>query len=163
LFDAQGQPVGIDAARTAADMETARALFRAYAASLDFSLCFQGFDDELRSLPGEYAPPRGALLLARRGGEAIGCVALRPLAEAAHCEMKRLYIAPAARGLGLGRQLVAAILVEGKRLGYSHMRLDTVGHAMQRAIGLYRDFGFHEIPAYTHNPLPDVIYMERTL
>ncbi|MCW5729892.1 MAG: GNAT family N-acetyltransferase [Alphaproteobacteria bacterium] len=158
-------PCRIVPARSRADIAAARTLFEAYAASLDFSLCFQDFDRELKSLPGEYAPPRGALLLARReeGGAAIGCVALRPLTEAGVAEMKRLYLAPEARGLGVGRRLVQEIVDEARRLGYRTMKLDTVAGSMQAAIGLYRDFGFHETAPYTHNPQPDVIYMERTL
>lgn len=158
-------PCRIVHARSRRDIAAARTLFEAYAASLDFSLCFQNFEQELNALPGDYGPPRGALLLAQglEGGKALGCVALRPLAEAGVAEMKRLYLVPEARGLGVGRRLVQSIVDEGRRLGYRAMKLDTVAGSMQAAIGLYRDFGFHETAPYTHNPQPDVIYMERTL
>src|SRR6478672_110087 len=100
------------------DVEETRALFREYAASLPFTLDFQGFDRELAELPGPYAPPRGALLLAR----GAGCVGLRPLDDAT-CELKRLYVRPPARGTGLGRRLVEAIVAEARRLGYARVRL----------------------------------------
>jgi putative acetyltransferase len=103
------------------DLEEIRTLFREYAASLPFALDFQNFDRELAELPGAYAPPRGALLLAR----GAGCVGLRPIDETI-CEMKRLYVRPSARGTGLGRRLAEAVVAEARRLGYLHMRLDTV-------------------------------------
>ena len=106
-------------------MAEARRLFLAYAESLDFDLCFQGFDAELRGLPGDYAEPAGRLLLAEREGRGVGCVALRPLGDDA-CEMKRLYLEPSERGTGLGRRLAFAIIAEGRSIGYRCMRLDTV-------------------------------------
>ena len=148
--------------RSAADLAAAAQLFRDYAASLDFSLCFQDFDRELAELPGAYAPPRGTILLAREDGVPVGVVALRPLG-ADICEMKRLYLAPASRGGGLGRQLVLAIIAAARQRGYRAMRLDTVQSSMPAAIALYRALGFREIPAYTHNPLPDVLYLELAL
>ena len=135
------------AAATAADVADVRGLFEAYAASLEIDLGYQGFAAELAGLPGSYAPPAGALLLARdAAGPALGCVALRPLADAGVCEMKRLYVAPAARGLGLGAALVAAILAEARRIGYREIRLDTLP-TMASAIALYRRAGFAEIGA----------------
>ncbi|HUN50071.1 MAG TPA: N-acetyltransferase [Candidatus Sulfotelmatobacter sp.] len=149
-------------ATSAADIAAAKQLCLDYARGLDFSLSFQEFDAEMAGFPGEYAPPGGALLLGRRHGSTVGVVALRPLASGI-CEMKRLYLVPEARRSGLGRQLVVAVIEEARRLGYRTMRLDTVEHAMRAAISLYRSLGFREIPAYTVNPLPDVLYMELKL
>jgi carbonic anhydrase len=136
-------------------------IFREYAAWLKVDLCFQGFEDELRTLPGAYARPRGRLLLARDGAEIAGAVALRPL-EGDVCEMKRLYVRPAWRGRGLGRRLAAAVIAQGRDAGYARMRLDTLAF-MAEATRLYRSLGFSEIPAYYHNPLEGVLYLERRL
>src|SRR5689334_18520421 len=106
------------------ELDSVRGLMRAYADSLPFDLDFQGFDRELAELPGDYAPPRGALLVARVDGDLGGCVALRPF-DGDVCEMKRLFVAPAVRGAGLGRMLARAIVDEARRLGYTRMRLDT--------------------------------------
>jgi GNAT superfamily N-acetyltransferase len=133
------------------DLADAVALFRAYAAALDVDLGFQGFEQELAELPGAYAQPQGALLLARgEDGGALGCIALRRLDESA-CEMKRLYVRPAARGTGLGRALVAAVLAEATRLGYREVKLDTLPQ-LDAAIALYRGFGFQPIPPYGDHP-----------
>jgi putative acetyltransferase len=143
------------------DMETVRALFLEYGRSLNFDLCFQGFEQELASLPGCYAQPRGQILLAIDGNDAAGVVALRPL-EQDICEMKRLYVRRAWRGRDVGRRLARAIIDEGKRRGYRAMRLDT--HAsMISAITLYRGLGFREIPPYYDNPLTGFHYCERAL
>ena len=139
------------------DVDEARALFREYAASLPFALDFQGFDRELAEFPGDYAPPRGALLLAR----GAGCVGLRPL-DATTCELKRLYVRPPARGTGLGRRLAEAIIAEGRRLGYQRMRLDTVP-GMAAALSLYAELGFREIPPYRTNPNPGAVFLELEL
>ena len=143
------------------ELGEARALFREYAASLDFDLGFQGFEEELADLPGEYGPPRGGLLLARQGPWGAGCVALRPI-DAATCEMKRLYVRPAFRGTGAGRALAQAVLDEARRIGYRAMRLDTVP-AMLGAIALYRALGFVPIAPYRHNPLPGAMFFEKLL
>ncbi|HEX4678043.1 MAG TPA: GNAT family N-acetyltransferase [Gaiellaceae bacterium] len=138
-------------------VDEVRELFHEYAASLSFALDFQDFDRELDELPGAYAPPRGALLLAR--GE--GCVALRPIDETT-CEMKRLYVRPSVRGTGLGRCLAEAIVAEARTLGYSHMRLDTVPE-MDAAQSLYARLGFREIPPYRPNPVPGARFLELEL
>jgi GNAT superfamily N-acetyltransferase len=139
----------------------ARALFEEYAAGLGVDLSFQGFEEELRTLPGDYAPPRGVLLLAVEAEGPLGCVALRAVDEET-AEMKRLYLRPAARGRGLGRQLAEAILAEASRLGYRRVRLDTLP-GMESAQSLYLALGFHEIPAYRFNPVPGTRFLERDL
>ena len=143
------------------DLACARRLFAEYAASLPFDLSFQDFERELAGLPGAYALPSGALLLAMDGEAPAGCVALRPLAPDV-CEMKRLYVRPSHRGTGLGRKLVDAILREGLALGYARMRLDTVP-GMEAAIALYRARGFREIPPYRENPIPGALFLEADL
>lgn len=149
-------------ATTPDQIQQARELFLEYAKSLGFSLCFQGFDEEVKSLPGAYAPPGGRLLLARCAGRAAGCVALRPLDEGI-CEMKRLYVRPAERGKSLGRMLVDRVIAEARQIGYQRMRLDTIESSMQDAIALYRRKGFQEIPAYRENPIPGALYLELVL
>lgn len=143
------------------DMDSVRALLREYQTALNVDLCFQGFEEELGTLPGAYARPRGRLLLVKGAGETAGVVAVRPL-EGDICEMKRLYVRPKWRGHGLGRRLANEAIGEAAWAGYRHMRLDTLG-IMQEAIGLYRSLGFSEIPAYYNNPLADVLYLERAL
>lgn len=138
-----------------------RALFREYADSLGFDLAFQDFEAELRSLPGDYAPPAGRMLLATDGAAVAGCVGLRPLAEGV-CEMKRLYVRPAFRGCGAGRDLAEAIVREARSIGYRHMRLDTVPW-MKAAIALYKALGFVEIEAYRHNPIEGAKFLELAL
>ena len=137
------------------------ALFEDYAASLDISLDFQGFDAELAALPGDYRPPRGGLLLAMVAGQPAGCVAMRPL-EPGVCEMKRLYVRPAFRGLSLGRLLVGEICERGRCAGYAAMRLDTLP-SMAGALAVYRSSGFRDIGPYCFNPHAGAVFLEKTL
>jgi ribosomal protein S18 acetylase RimI-like enzyme len=149
----------IRAAVSPADIAQAILLFRAYAASLPIDLAYQDFEDELASMPGKYAPPAGTILLARTANEAaIGCVALRPLDPSGCCEMKRLYVSPQGRGLGLGRALVNAVISEAERIGYREMRLDTLP-GMNEAISLYHRSGFREIAPYYDTPVVGTIFM----
>lgn len=143
-------------------IEQVRELFLEYADSLGFSLCFQGFDDELKNLPGSYAPPRGRLLLACDNRIPAGCVALRSLGDNI-CEMKRLYVRPGYRGRGVGRMLVDRIIAEARLIGFERMRLDTIASTMMDAIALYRRRGFKEIPAYRENPIAGALYLELVL
>jgi putative acetyltransferase len=144
-----------------AQVDEVRELLRAYAASLPFALDFQDFDHELVDLPGRYAPPGGALLVAQIDGVLAGCVALRPL-TADTCEMKRLFVHPTARGLGLGRGLATAIVAEARRLGYARMRLDTTP-GMEPAQVLYAELGFVETVPYTTNPVRGTRFLELEL
>jgi ribosomal protein S18 acetylase RimI-like enzyme len=142
-----------------ADMDAARALFREYAAALGVDLCFQNFAQELADLPGAYAPPRGCLLFAERNGERLGCVALRPLEDyEATGEVKRLYVRPEARGLGVGRALAQAVIERARALGYRELKLDTLA-TMHEAQALYASLGFRECEAYYANPLGGTVYM----
>ncbi len=161
---AAGHPAALEIGYAAApgQIEQIRELFLEYAQSLGFSLCFQGFDQELAGLPGDYAPPEGRLLLATYGGKIAGCVALHKL-ERDICEMKRLYVRPAFRGTGAGRALAERILAEARQIGYSRMRLDTVAGKMDAAIALYRRLGFREIQPYRENPIAGALYMELAL
>jgi len=148
-------------AQTSSHMDQIRTLFREYEQFLNVDLCFQGFEEELAGLPGKYAPPDGALFLALKDQETAGCVAVRPL-ETGICEMKRLYIRPSCRGLGLGKELAETIISEAEDLKYRLMRLDTL-ETLTEAMGLYHSMGFRRTSAYYHNPLQDVIYWERAL
>ena len=151
----------IRAAASKDDWVEARRLFEEYAASLGFDLAFQDFDREIASLPGDYASPQGAILLAEDDSGVAGCVALRPFADET-CEMKRLYVRPAHRGSGLGKLLAEAVLAEARVRGYRSMRLDTVP-GMEAAMALYRSLGFREIGPYRANPIPGALFMEREL
>jgi putative acetyltransferase len=143
------------------DVQVVRALFAEYGRSLGIDLSFQDFQKELETLPGKYSPPDGTVILAFHEGTPRGCVALRKIDQNT-CEMKRLYVRPDARGLGVGRDLVRRILEEARVRGYAAMRLDTLP-VMKSAVSLYRSFGFREIPPYIFNPIPGALYMERNL
>jgi epoxyqueuosine reductase len=143
------------------DVEQAKTLLLEYADSLGFDLSFQDFDGELRILPGDYAHPKGCLLLATYGGRITGCAALRPLEEGI-CEMKRLYVRPEFRGLGIGRALAEAIIKQARELGYSRMRLDTVP-SMETARALYVSLGFEPTDSYRYNPIEGAVFMELKL
>lgn len=155
-------PIDLIQATLPEDIEQARSLFVQYGDSLGFSLCFQSFDEELKNLPGAYAPPSGRLLLARCRGHAAGCVALRRL-EAGICEMKRLYVRPDDRGLGLGRMLAERLIAEARSIGYERMCLDTIESAMSDAVQLYRRLGFREIPPYSVIPIESALWFELLL
>ena len=147
------------------DLDEVRAIVREYAEGLGVDLCFQQFDEELATLPGEYAAPRGALLLARVDGELAGCCALRPLDAADYsnaAEMKRLYVRKAFRGFGLGRQLAEAALDAARQAGYACVLLDTLDD-MEAARALYEELGFEDIPPYYHNPVAGAHYLKADL
>jgi ribosomal protein S18 acetylase RimI-like enzyme len=153
----------IEPVRSSDDLAAAVALFQAYADGLGIDLGFQGFAAELATMPGKYAPPNGALLLARDAqDEAVGCIALRPILPAGCCEMKRLYVAPSGRGLGLGLALVEAIIGEAARIGYCEIRLDTLP-SMLPAIALYRKAGFTPIAPYYDTPVAGTVFLARAL
>ena len=143
------------------DVDDVRRLIAEYGASLGFDLRFQAFDDELAELPGRYAPPGGALLIARIDGEPIGCIGIRSLGGAT-CELKRLYVRPEHRSSGTGRRLVEAAVDAARRRGYRRMRLDTLP-GMERAQGLYAQLGFREIAPYTDNPISGARFLELEL
>ena len=150
-------------AATPADFGDARALFEEYAAWLAVDLCFQGFAEELATLPGAYAPPSGRLLLADMDGNTRGCIGLRPLASASAStgrigEVKRLYVQPAARGTGLGLRLARALIDEARAIGYCELKLDTL-ERMREAQALYARLGFRPCAPYYRNPLPGTVYL----
>ena len=151
----------IEPARAPEHWQDVRRLFLAYADGLGFDLGFQRFAEELDSLPGDYAEPRGCVLLAWVERRVVGCVGLRRL-EGSICEMKRLFVEPDHRGTGLGRELVCGILEQASSRGYDRMRLDTVP-AMRAARALYASLGFEEIEPYRFNPIGGTSFMERRL
>lgn len=155
--------VAIISATSPADVAAARALILEYQASLGVDLVYQHFDDEIASLATMYGPPRGALYLATLDQAPAGCVGVRAFApEPGCCEMKRLYVAPAARGHGLGRRLAVQSMTAARGLGYTRMRLDTLP-TMQEAQGLYVALGFRDIPPYRHSPVPGTRFLEADL
>ena len=155
-------PVDITLAQSAEQLEASRTLFREYAAQLGVDLGFQGFEDELAALPGDYGAPRGALLLASVDGELAGCCALRPIDDADYpnaAEMKRLFVRKAFRGFGLGRQLAEAMLDQARQAGYDHVLLDALDD-MEAARALYVELGFESIAPYYDNPLRGSHYLK---
>ncbi len=149
-------------ALTSKQVFVARTLFEEYAASIDTDLCFQSFAQELAGLPGKYAPPTGGLFIAMMDELPVGCVALRPLDTPGIAELKRLYVRSVARGQNIGQALTQRAIARANEAGYEAIRLDTLP-SMQDAQRLYRRLGFKEISAYTHNPVPGVVYMELQL
>jgi ribosomal protein S18 acetylase RimI-like enzyme len=149
---------------TAADLDATIQLFKAYTLSLNIDLTFQDFATELSSMPGKYSPPAGSLFLVRSAttDEPLGCIGIRPMTAEGVCEMKRLYVAPHGRGLGLGKALIDAAIKESVRIGYVRMRLDTLP-TMAAAIDLYRKNGFVQIDAYYDTPLTGTLFFERVL
>ena len=161
----QGTVIGLRSAATEVELNGVRSLFQQYAASLGIDLCFQNFDAELDGLPGEYKEPRGALLLASVNGDPAGCCALRPLDGVDYanaCEMKRLFVRPEYRGLGLGRQLAEGILEAARLAGYDCVLLDTLDD-MESARALYEELGFVDIPPYYYNPIAGAHYLKADL
>ena len=148
-------------ARFPDDTATVQTLFREYADWLGVDLCFQGFDEELASLPGKYAPPEGCLLLATDGDTVLGCCAIRRFAPDV-CEVKRLWVRPEARGRGLGRELMARIEEHARLAGYNSAVLDTL-ETMEPAVRLYESLGYRRTPPYYHNPIPGAVYFRKSL
>jgi putative acetyltransferase len=143
------------------EIESIRKLFLEYASTLNFSLCFQNFEKELRELPGFYSIPNGRLLLAYWNNELAGCIALRNIEEGI-CEMKRLFVRPEYRGKKIGYELTKYIIDESRKIGYKFMRLDTI-ETMKEAISLYSKLGFYKIKPYSENPIERTVFMELKL
>ena len=143
------------------EIDLARQLFREYAAEIGLDLCFQGFEEELRTLPGKYSAPAGRLFLVVENGAAVACGALRPF-QPEIAEMKRLYVCPAFRAHGYGRKLAERLVSEARAIGYRSIYLDTHS-SMLAARSLYASLGFGKIDAYNQNPLPDVCYLRLDL
>ena len=148
-------------AGTPVEIAQARELFREYGATPDFGMCFKGFEEEIQSLPGMYAPPEGRLLLAHVDGEAGGCIGLRKM-DPGFCEIRRLYVRPRYRGQRMGRTLAEAIIAHARQAGYHTARLGTLP-VMKEAIALYQSLGFVPVAPYKDNALTAAIYMELAL
>ena len=162
---AKDSDISIRCAVSDTDVALAKALFFEYAESLHFSLCFQGFDVEMGQFPGPYAPPRGCLLIGVVGDEPTGAVGLRPISVAdgdGLCEMKRLYVRPSLRKLGIGQQLIHDVISEARSRGYRAMRLDTLP-SMKSAREIYSAFGFVPIGSYNDSPLDGIEHFELDL
>ncbi|MFT7722801.1 MAG: GNAT family N-acetyltransferase [Roseateles sp.] len=160
-----GPDIQLITPESAEDWQEVRLILRDYANSLDIDLGFQGFEQELAALPGDYAPPGGLMLLAVVDGAVAGSGAFRPLPDADYpnaCEMKRLYVRPAFRRFGLGRLLAQALMDRATEAGYSSMLLDTLDD-MEAARGLYESLGFAEVPPFYFNPIPGAHYLKADL
>jgi len=157
MTNSRTTPLRISEARWPDDRAIVEALFREYVASLAEDISFQNVDDELASLPGKYARPSGVVLIGRHGEETAGAIAYR-MVEPGVCEMKRLYVRPAWRGSGLGRELANELIEDARTQGYRTVLLDTLA-SMGAARALYRDLGFAPVAPYYDNPLPGVMYM----
>ncbi|HKO62216.1 MAG TPA: GNAT family N-acetyltransferase [Pyrinomonadaceae bacterium] len=149
-------------ATSESEVQEVRKLFEEYHGWLGLSLCFQNFDQELASLPGDYAPPDGRLILAMDHENVAGCIALRKLDDGI-CEMKRLYVRPGFRGTGLGRLLAGSLIETAKEIGYDKMRLDTLPGKMDQAIAMYQRLDFKNIDPYYFNPVKGAAFMELDL
>lgn len=154
--------VTIRQAENEEDIESARAIFREYEAWLGLDLCFQGFEDELKNLPGKYAPPSGRLYLAHFDGALAGCIAMRSLGDDI-CEMKRLFVRSGFRGRKIGVQLIERLIDDARKENYHAIRLDTFPPKMGKAVSLYESHGFHSIPSYYDNPNDGVLFMQLEL
>ena len=148
-------------ANTPAAFEAGARLFQQYAAAIGIDLSFQGFTRELETITAQYGAPRGALLFAYHGEEAIGCVGIRSL-EGTTAELKRMFVQPPHQGHGIGQELLQRAFTLAQELGYTRIRLDTLS-TMHGALHLYRQYGFYEIPPYYHNPIAGAVYMEKQL
>ena len=154
--------IELNQVRTDDDVFAAQVLFREYEAWLGLDLCFQGFEEELKNLPGKYEPPTGRLYLAYADDELAGCIAMRDLGDGV-CEMKRLFVRDSFRGRRIGQTLIERLISDARAIGYDRMRLDTFPPKMGKAVRLYESYGFHEIPAYYNNPNEGVLFMELVL
>ncbi len=150
-------------------LDRARAIFREYGASIEnvagCSLQYQGFERELTALPGKYSPPKGGIYLAvSERDEVVGCIAFRPIPEVGDrtCELKRMYVVPGARGIGLGRLLAHRVIDAARGTGYGVMKLDT-SSTMIAAQALYTSLGFVPCEAYNADPEPGTLWFAKTL
>lgn len=144
------------------DIVTVRGLFREYEDKMGLDLCFQGFEAELASLPGNYAEPSGRLLIAAIDDSVAGCIALKKV-DAETCEMKRLFVREEFRGQRIGIALIERLIADAREIGYKRLRLDTFPPIMSKAVELYRSYGFREIEPYNSDPHPELLFMEMDL
>ena len=155
--------ITIVTAATPEEYHAGALLFKEYAESLDFTLSFQSFEDELTILPKMYGQETGALLLAENDGEYVGAVGLRQIENDSTCEVKRMYIKPGYQGKGIGKALMTSLIEAARAMNYKTIKLDTLGPKMPAAVGLYKSFGFKETTPYNYNPYEGVLYFEREL
>lgn len=150
-------------AATAEEYKTAIGLFEEYISSLDFDLGFQNLDHELSTLPSMYGPPTGRLFLVRAGDTYVGCAGLRRIENDSTCELKRMYIQPPYRQLGIGKAIMERAIASARTMGYATMKLDTIGYKMPLAVKLYESYGFRQTVPYNYNPYEGVLYFEKDL